>query len=143
MATANIYLNFPGTTEEAFTFYKQVLGGEFITMMRFKDTPEAGNIAPQYLDKIMHASLPIGKDNILMATDAIEGMGHPLQAGNNFHISLGTASKHEADKIYNGLSAGGKAVMPMANTFWGSYFGMLVDKFGIQWMVSFDEGHKG
>lgn len=138
MATLNPYLNFPGTTEEAFNFYKSVLGGDFAGgIFRFKDTPEAKKMNAGDREKIMHVALPIGKGNMLMATDALESMGQKLSAGNNFHLSLEVESKEEANKIFNGLSAGGKATMPLADTFWGSYFGMLTDKFGIQWMVSY------
>ena len=137
MANLNPYLNFPGNTEEAFNFYKSVFGGDFVMLQRFKDTPEAGRVPKNELNKIMHVSLPIGKGNILMATDALESMGHKLTNGNNFQLSLGTDTKEEADKLFKALGAGGKVTMPLADTFWGAYFGMLTDKFGIQWMVSY------
>ena len=86
----------------------------------------------------MHVSLPIGRGNLLMATDALESMGHKLTQGNNYYLSLSTESETEADKLFNGLSSGGKVTMPLTKTFWGSYFGMLTDKFGICWMVSYD-----
>ena len=138
MATLNTYLNFNGNTEEAFNFYKSVFGGQFITLQRFKDTPEADRVAPADKDKIMHISLPIGKGNILMATDAVESMGHKLTVGNNFSLSLSAESEKEADKIFNGLSAGGKIDVPMSKMFWGAYFGMFTDKFGIKWMINYD-----
>ncbi len=138
MKTLNTYLNFNGNTEDAFNFYRSVFGGEFITLQRFKDTPEAGKIPEDVQDKIMHVSLPIGKENILMATDSLECMGQKLSVGNNFFISVSAESEEEATKLFNGLSAGGKISMPMDKTFWGSYFGMFTDKFGIQWMVSYD-----
>jgi PhnB protein len=139
MAAINPYLNFQGNTEEAFNFYKSVFGGEFAAVMRFKDMPEAGNVAAQDQSKIMHIALPIGKGNILMATDMLESMGQKLEEGNNFSISLTADSKAEADKFFNGLSAGGAVEMPMATAPWGSYFGMFKDKFGIRWMASFEE----
>lgn len=138
MATFNPYLNFSGNTEEAFNFYRSVLGGEFLTVQRFKDTPEADKVPAEVRDKIMHIALPIGKDNILMATDALESMGHPLKMGNNFYISISADTEKEADKLFNGLSAGGTVTMPLARAFWGAYFGMFTDKFGVQWMVSCD-----
>jgi Uncharacterized protein conserved in bacteria len=138
MATLNPYLNFKGNTEEAFNFYKSVFGGEFIELQRFKDTPESDRVPENEKDKLMHISLPIGPGNILMATDALESMGHKLTVGNNFHLSLSADSESEADKLFNGLSSGGKATMPLQKTFWGSYFGMVTDKFGINWMVSYD-----
>jgi len=137
MVTINPYLNFDGTAEEAFNFYKSVFGGEFLFVQRFKDTSEGGKLSAAEKEKLMHISLPIGKGNILMATDALESMGHPLKVGNNFFLSVETESKAEAEKIYTGLSAGGNAEMPLQDTFWGAYFGMLTDKFGIHWMVSF------
>jgi len=138
MPMLNPYLNFPGTTEEAFNFYKSVFGGDFAGgIFRFKDTPEADKLTPAEKEKIMHIALPIGKDNILMATDALESMGHKVTSGNNFHLSIGSESKEEADRIFNGLSTGGKITIPMADMFWGDYFGMLTDKFGIQWMISY------
>lgn len=138
MATLNPYLNFPGTAEAAFNFYKSVFGGEFIALQRFKDTPENCKGSITDLEKIMHISLPIGKGNILMATDALDSMGHPLVAGNNFHLSLSTESEAETTKLFNALSAGGQIIMPLEKTFWGALFGMCTDKFGINWMVNFD-----
>jgi PhnB protein len=138
-ALINPYLNFPGNAEDAFIFYKSIFGGDFAMIQRFKDTPEAGNVAAADQNKIMHIALPIGKGNILMATDAIGSHGESLKVGNNFHLSISTDTKVEADKIFNGLSSGGQATMPMSQTFWGSYFGMLTDKFGIPWMISYDE----
>ena len=138
MAALNTYLNFLGNTEEAFNFYKSVFGGEFAMLQRFKDTPEAGKLSASDQDKIMHIALPVGKESVLMATDALESMGHKLSVGNNFSISVSTESKEEADKFFNGLSAGGQVTVPLEKAFWGAYFGMLTDKFGIQWMVSYD-----
>jgi PhnB protein len=138
MATINPYLNFDGSTEEAFNFYKSVFGGDFIALMRWKDAPEADKIPADDREKIMHVSLPIGQGNILMATDACESMGQGLTVGNNFYICIGVETKEEAEKLFNGLSAGGKIEMPLQDMFWGAYFGMFTDKFGIQWMVSYD-----
>lgn len=145
MATMNPYLNFNGNTEEAFNFYKSVFGGEFAMVMRFKDEPNCGEaaIAEETKNKIMHIALPIGKGNILMATDALESMGQKLHIGNNFYISISAESKEEADKLYNGLSVGGKIEMAIADSSWGSYFGMFQDKFGVQWMVDFDPKYMG
>ena len=142
MPTINPYLNFNGNTEEAFNFYKSVFGGEFITLQRFKDTSEAGKMSASDGEKIMHISLPIGQGNILMATDALESMGHKLTIGNNFSLSINTESEEETTKLFNALSAGGKIEMPLQKTFWGAYFGMFADKFGIQWMVNYDYNSK-
>lgn len=137
MASINIYLNFPGNTEEAFNFYKSVLGGDFFMIQRFKDTSGGDKMAEEEQDKIMHISLPIG-NNVLMGTDALESQGFKLTIGNNYNISLSTDSEEEAEKFFNGLSAGGKIVMPMEKTFWNAYFGMFIDKFGISWMINYD-----
>ncbi|MGI8952698.1 MAG: VOC family protein [Chitinophagaceae bacterium] len=142
MATINPYLNFPGNSEEAFNFYKSVFGGEFAMIQRFKDTPEAGQVSETDKEKIMHIALPIGKGNVLMATDAIGPHESSLIAGNNFYLSVSAESKEEADKIFNGLSAGGKVTVPLQKMFWGAYFGQFKDKFGIWWMVNYDENRK-
>lgn len=138
MATVNPYLNFLGNTEEAFNFYKSVFGGEFVGLQRFKDTPEADKLSAADQDKIMHVALPIGSSTILMGTDALESMGHTLTLGNNLSLAIGAESKEEAEKIFNGLAEGGEVEMPLQDTFWGAYFGMTADKFGIKWMVNFD-----
>ncbi len=137
MKAINPYLNFPGNAEEAFNFYKSVLGGELVGLTRFSDTQEGSKLKPDEKEKLMHVSLPIGKNNTLMATDALESMGHKVTPGTNFHISITADSKEEATKIFNGLSKGGKITMPLADTFWGDYFGMLTDKFGVQWMINY------
>jgi PhnB protein len=139
MRSVNPYLNFNGNTEDAFNFYKSVFGGEFAMLQRFSDTPEASNMPEGDRNKLMHIALPIGNGNVLMGTDVIESMGHKPVDGNNFSLSLEAESKDEADKIFNALASGGKVEMPMQNTFWGSYFGMTQDKFGIQWMMSYNE----
>lgn len=137
MTTINPYLNFPGNAEEAFNFYRSIFGGEFGFVQRFKDTPEAGRVHDGEGEKIMHISLPIGKGNTLMATDALESMGHKITTGTNFHLSVETESKSEADKYFAGLARGGKTTVPLADTFWGAYFGMVTDRFGINWMISY------
>jgi len=141
MATLNPYLNFNGNTEEAFNFYKSVFGGEFAMIQRFKDTPEAERVPANDRGKIMHIALPIGKGNVLMATDAIESMGHKLVTGNNIQLSISADSESETEKIFNALSSGGSVTVPLAKMFWGAYFGMCTDKFGVQWMVSHDENN--
>ena len=137
MATFNPYMNFPGNMEEAFNFYKSVFGGEFIALQRFKDTPAAESLSATEREKIMHISLPIGKGNVIMATDALESMGHKLTYGNNFSISIEAESQEEAKRLYDGLSVGGKVETPLHDEFWGAYFGMFGDKFGTRWMVNY------
>jgi len=144
MAIINPYLNFNGNTEEAFNFYKSIFGGEFAAVMRFGETPGCDEmpIAEGDKDKIMHIALPIGNNgDILMATDTLESMGQKLNEGNNFSISIDTESREEAEKLFGGLSDGGKVEMPLGDAFWGAYFGMCADKFGIRWMINYDEKH--
>lgn len=137
MATINPWINFNGNAEEAFTFYKSVFGGEFTKITRFKDlsSPEFP-LAENEANKIMHIALPIGK-NILMANDVPESMGRVNENENRSKISVSAESKEEADKLFNGLSIGGKVEMPIGDSPWGSYFGMFRDKYGIEWMVEF------
>lgn len=142
MKTINPYLNFNGNAEEAFNFYKSIFGGEFLTIMRYKDIPDTERVPENDKDKIMHIGLPIGNGIILMGTDLLESLGQHLSVGNNYHFSISAESKEEADKLYNALSNGGKIKMPIADTFWGDYFGMFTDKFGVQWMVNFDNKEK-
>lgn len=133
----NPYLNFPGTTEEAFNFYKSVFGGEFSAINRFRETPEAEKLSESDKDKLMHIALPIGKDITLMATDALESMGHSLTVGNNVYLSIETDTREEADNLFGKLSDGGTVEVPMDDMFWGSYFGSVKDKFGIGWMIDY------
>jgi PhnB protein len=138
VTSINPYLTFTGNCEEAFDFYKSVFGGKFGYVGRFKEMPpqEGHEMSEELGNKIMHISLPISKETVLMGSDTAEGFGPPTIVGNNFSISINAPSNKEADRLYNALAAGGSAFMPMSNTFWGSYFGMLTDKFGINWMVS-------
>lgn len=139
MALTSVYLNFPGTAEEAFNFYKSIFGGEFPGVMRYKDMPNPEQPIPDFIgEKVMHISLQVGGLH-LMAADAIEGFGPPVTYGNNFSIYFGTDNQEDADKFFKALADGGTIGMPIQNTFWGAYFGSLTDKFGINWMVSFDK----
>lgn len=138
MAQINPHINFNGNAEEAFNFYKSVFGGEFLKVIRFKDIANDEFPMPDNeANKIMHIALPIG-ENILMGNDVPESMGPTNENENRSKISISTASKEEADKLFNGLSAGGQVEMPIADSPWGSYFGMFRDKYGIEWMVEFD-----
>jgi PhnB protein len=143
MAQINPHINFNGNAEEAFTFYKSVFGGEFVKIMRFKDMASAEFPVPENeANKIMHIALPIG-NNILMANDVPESMGRTNENENRSKISISAESKEEADKLFNGLSAGGQIEFPISDSPWGSYFGMVRDKYGIEWMVDFDPNFKG
>lgn len=137
--TINTYLTFNGNCEEAFNFYKSVFGGEFRAIQRFKDTPPSANMPmnPVEAERIMHVALPISRETILMGSDTSEAHG-PVTVGDNFSISVDTTSQEEAERFFNGLSAGGRITMPLNKTFWGAFFGMLVDKFGIHWLINYD-----
>lgn len=138
MPAVNPYLNFNGNCGEAFNFYKAAFGGEFAMIMRFGDVPP-GTPKPEGddPDKIMHVALPIGNGTVIMGSDVPSSYGK-VAFGQNFHISISTDSEKEADKLFAALSEGGKIMMPMDKTFWGAYFGMLTDKFGVNWMVNYD-----
>lgn len=144
MTTVNIYLTFNGNCEEAFNFYKSIFGGEFPYVGKFKDMPAEGGkpVPKEDAEKIMHISLPISKETMLMGSDTGGEWASNYSKGNNFSISISTDSKENADKFFQGLSTGGQTTMPMEKTFWGDYFGMLTDKFGINWMISFKEEKK-
>ncbi len=143
MALINPHINFNGNAEEAFNFYRSVFGGDFAKIMRFKDlsSPEFP-IPENEANKIMHIALPIGK-SVLMANDVPESMGRTNERENRSKIVISAESKAEADKLFNGLSAGGEIEMPISDSPWGSYFGMFRDKYGIEWMVDFDPQYTG
>ncbi|MDX2060468.1 MAG: VOC family protein [Gemmatimonadales bacterium] len=133
------YLNFPGTTEAAFRFYETVLGGKLTEIHRFGSMPQSGSfqLTPAQRELVMHVSLTLPDGQLLMASDLIEGMGPPRVEGNNISLSLHPSSRAEADRVFNGLAEGGTIGMPMADQFWGAYFGSLTDRFGINWMVNY------
>ena len=138
MTTINPHINFNGNAEEAFNFYKSVFGGEFAKVMYMKDFPNPEFPLPeQDMNKIMHIALPIGK-NILIGNDVPSFMGRTNENENRSKISVSTESREEANRIFNGLSVGGAVEMPIADSPWGSYFGMFRDKYGVEWMVDSD-----
>lgn len=141
MPTINPHLNYNGNAEEAFTFYKSVFGGEFTKITRFKDlaSPEFP-IDEKEENKIMHIALPIG-NNTLMANDVPAILGTTNENENRSKIAITANSREEADKLFNGLSAGGTVEMPIQDSPWGSYFGMFRDKYGIEWMIDFDANY--
>lgn len=135
----NPYLNFDGNTEEAFNFYKSVFGGEFAGgIMKMSSAPGTENLPDDEKERVMHVSLPLDNGQTLMASDIVPSMGHKLTQGNNVYLSLHPDSKEEADTLFNALAEGGNVEMPMADQFWGDYFGSVVDKFGIGWMVNYN-----
>ncbi len=136
MTTVNPYLTFDGNCAEAFTFYKSIFGGEFRQISKFGDMP-GQEMSEEEKNRILHVSLPISNETILMGSDSNPRMGKPAM-GQTISLAIGTDSKENADKIFNGLAAGGKVTMPIADMFWGAYFGMLEDKYGFTWMVNYD-----
>ena len=144
MRTINPWINFNGNAEEAFTFYKSVFGGEFAKIVRFKDLASAEfQVADTEANKIMTIALPIGKHNVLMANDVPEFMGRVNENENRSKIVVSAESREEADKIFNGLSAGGDIEGPIGEGPWGTYAGMFRDKYGIEWIVEFDPNYNG
>lgn len=145
MAQVNAYLTFNGNCEEAFNFYKSVFGGEFPYLGRFGDMPTSDGeppVAEADKNKIMHVSLPISPETVLMGSDTGSEWANNFQVGNNIALSINTDSREEAERLFNGLSAAGKVTMPLSDTFWGAYFGMWTDQFGINWMVNYDDPAK-
>jgi len=139
MTTINPYLSFSGNCKEAFDFYQSIFGGDFTFVGTFSDMPDNPEMPPMSDDaksKIMHISLPIGNGSVLMGSDSLPGFGPELIFGSNFSVSINTSSKEETERLFSGLSNGGQIKMPLNETFWGAYFGMFVDKFGVHWMVN-------
>ncbi len=140
MARVSTYLNFPGTTEDAFNFYRSVFGGDFNgPLHRFGGMPPQPGQPPMsdaLKNMVMHVELPITGGHVLMGTDAPAEMGFTVRPGNSTHINLEPDTRAEADRLFQGLSAGGQVEMPMQDMFWGAYFGSFTDKFGICWMVN-------
>jgi len=144
MALINPYIHFNGNAEDAFTFYKSVFGGEFAKVMRYKEVSGPQFPIPEAeADRIMHIVLPIGKSTVLIGSDVLEVMGHVTENDNRNTIFISAESKEEGDKLFNGLSEGGKIEMPFAESPLGSSFGMLADKYGVEWMVNFDPKPNG
>lgn len=141
MATLNTHVAYNGNCEEAFNFYKSIFGGEFDTVMRNNQVPAdvPGPAGEDEGNKILHISLPINEHCRLMGCDMPKAFGE-ADRPNSFNISISTDSEADTDRIFNGLADGGKINMPLDKTFWGSYFGMCVDKYGVQWMISYDYG---
>jgi PhnB protein len=144
MTTVNIYLTFNGNCEEAFTFYKSVFGGAFQYIGRYGEMPpqqDIPSVPENAKNKIMHITLPISKETMLMGNDDLDDLGTPLTY-DSFTILIHTDTKEEADKLFARLVQGGTATMLMKETFWGSYYGMITDKFGIHWKITADLAEK-
>ena len=145
MLTLNPYLVFKDNCEAAFNFYKVVFGGEILFMGRYKDVPrESMQLFPlSQEEKIMHATLRINKETVLMGCDSVETFGKSKSASiNTFYLYISTANQEDAYRIFNELSEGGEITMPIGPTFWSTHYGMVVDQFGIQWKITFDPNKK-
>lgn len=138
MASINPHIHFNGNTEEAFEFYKSVFGGSFSRLVRFKELKTEGFSFPEEeLNKIMHIALPIGVGSAIMGSDVPSMLGVVNENENRSKVTISAESKEEADKLFNGLSAGGAVEFPIGDSPWGSYFGAFRDKYGVEWMVDF------
>lgn len=136
--TTNPYLNFDGNAEEAFLFYRSVFGGDFPVLVRFREMGGGPPGAPpEELERIAHVSLPLGSAGMLMASDIMPSAGHRLTVGNNVYISLHPESAAEAQRLFDGLSAGGEIEMPLGPTPWAEKYGSFTDRFGVRWMVNY------
>ena len=133
----NTYLTFDKECREAFEFYRSVFGGDFLFIQTFGDGPPDLQVPEDEQGRVMHVSLPIG-DSVLMGSDSTSAFGPPPKVGGNFSITVSPDSRADADRLLAGLAEGGEMVTPMQDMFWGAYFGMCVDKFGIRWQVNFE-----
>ena len=140
--TLNTYLTFDDNCREAFEFYRSVFGGDFSELQTFGDGPPDMGVPDGAQDRIMHVSLPIG-ESVLMGSDSNPGFGPGPVVGTNFSIAYVPASREDADQKFAALSAGGQVSMPMAEMFWGSYFGSCTDKFGIAWQINYEMPETG
>jgi PhnB protein len=139
VARVNTYLNFQGQTEEAFAFYAETFGTEITMVTRYSDMPAMGpaELPAAERDLVLHAELPILAGHVLMATDMLESMGQQTRFGNNTTLCLDVDSRAEADRLYSALAAGGSEGSPMADMPWGAYWGVVLDRYGIRWMVNY------
>lgn len=139
MARVNTYLNFQGQTEEAFAFYAAAFGTEITMLSRYSDVPEMvpGDLPADEQNLVMHAQLPIVAGHLLMATDMLESMGQQTRIGNNTTLCVDVDDRAEADRLYRALSEGGSEGSPMADMPWGAYWGVILDRYGIRWMISY------
>jgi PhnB protein len=135
MMQINPYIIFKGDCEAAFKYYEQALGGKITALMTFAGTPMADHSPPDWQQKIMHASLSVG-DAVLMGSDAPPDRYEKPQG---FSVSLVLKDVAKSEAIFHNLAEGGTVQMPIQKTFWAARFGMLVDKFGIPWMINCEE----
>jgi PhnB protein len=142
MLNTTPYLHFKGQAEEAMNFYKAVLGGEFSGFQRYKDVPGGEKMAAPDKDRLIHIALQVSPFITIMASDMMQSAEDECASGNNYHICIHTESEPETQNLFEGLSRGGQIEMPLNKTFWGAYFGMCRDKFGIHWMLNYTPGGK-
>ena len=137
MTRVSTYLNFQGQAEEAFAFYAKIFGTEVSMLSRFSDMPAAvgGDLSAEERNLVLHAELPIAGGHLLMATDMLASMGQQTRIGNNTTLCLHVDSRDEADRLYGALADGGSEGSPMADMPWGDYWGVILDRYGIRWMV--------
>lgn len=138
MKNANPYLIFNGNAEEAFSFYKSVTGGEYVSLVRFREMQSASEMPEGAGDKLAHVSLSLGNGYTLMGSDTPDSAGNNVTFGDNTFVSIEADSRSEAEHLFNGLSKGGHIKMPLEKTEWAEKFGMCADKFGVQWMISYN-----
>jgi PhnB protein len=132
------YLSFAGNAEEAMRFYERALGGRLTEIHRFGSMPAEGfELTAEQKNLVLHVGLELPDGQMIMASDTMEGMGPALAVGNNYSISIHPQSKDDADRFFKALAEGGTVTMPLADQFWGDYFGSLTDRFGVQWMVNY------
>lgn len=138
MARVNTYLNFQGNAEEAFTSYAKIFGTEIAMLSRYSDMPAMGpaKVPAEEQGLVMHAELPILAGHVLMATDMLRSMGQETRVGNNTTLCLDVDSREEADRLFGALADGGSEASPMADMPWGAYWGVVLDRYGIRWMIN-------
>ena len=134
----NVYLHFNGNCREVFEFYRSVFGGDFALCSTLRDMPDQTGIAEEEKDNVLHVSYDIG-GTTLMGSDVPSSFGPPVEQGNNFSISYQTESRKQTEELFNKISEGGKVTMPLADMFWGDYFGSCTDKYGINWMLNYED----
>ena len=139
MKSVDFYLHFNGDCEKAMNFYKSIFGGDFISVQRYSQIPGSEKMNEEDKEKMIHMSLKISESCTLMGSDVVTNMVDRVSFGNNYHICLQSSSEREPDKVFPALSQSGVIEMPMNKTFWGAYFGMCIDRFGVQWMINYTE----
>jgi len=137
MTKVSPYLTLNGNVEEAFNFYRSVFGGEFETVMRWRDNPQCEGMSEEDKNKVMHIAIIID-DSVLMGSDFVSMNGEQYSQGNAYTVAVMPDSREESDRLFAGLSAGGNVFMPMTEMFWGGYFGAFLDKFGVKWLINQD-----